>query len=246
MRLLLDTHTFLWWHTDDSRLTANVRDSVRDTPDVFVSAASAWEISIKQALGKLEGFSAAESVGRALTRYGFSELPVSIAHAERVLTLPMHHRDPFDRLLVAQCLCEGLVLVTRPAARGLRCPNPLDLTRGGAREKSVYDASRCVARSQLLSSSPRHTTSASAAFAGVVGTMMMRRGCPPRTAILTRRPTGTTTTGSVVPRPWVGFLAGSVYGVPGVAPPLAQPCGGRCECGSPWSSWGARARARQQ
>ena len=118
MRLLLDTHVFLWWQTEDIRLVAAVRDQIRGANEVHVSAATAWEITIKQTLGKLEGVRGAATIGAAVAEQGFLELPVSVAHAERVLTLPLHHRDPFDRLLVAQSMCEDLALVThdRPLA----------------------------------------------------------------------------------------------------------------------------------
>lgn len=109
MRLLLDTHAFLWWWSDDVRLPRPVRDIVSNADEVLVSAASAWEMAIKQGLGKLrfEG-----RFDQALSTCGFTELPVRSAHAELVRALAPHHRDPFDRMLISQSLVEGLSLVS--------------------------------------------------------------------------------------------------------------------------------------
>jgi len=84
--------------------------AIRDADQVYVSAASAWEIAIKASLGRIETDRRIEEV---VTRSGFEELPIRISHAEAVETLPPHHRDPFDRMLVAQASVEGLTLVTR-------------------------------------------------------------------------------------------------------------------------------------
>jgi PIN domain nuclease of toxin-antitoxin system len=108
MRILLDTHTFLWW--DDDKLPIGVVERIRAADCVFVSAATAWEIAIKAALGKLV---ARAAVTTAIADYGFDELPIRIEHADAVRTLPAHHRDPFDRMLVAQALVEGLTIVSR-------------------------------------------------------------------------------------------------------------------------------------
>lgn len=107
MRLLLDTHAFLWW--DEDELPKKVVLRIQRAEEVFVSAASAWEISIKAALGKV---SVKGSVAEALEDYGFSPLPITLEHAEGVRALPRVHRDPFDRILVAQALAEDLVLVS--------------------------------------------------------------------------------------------------------------------------------------
>lgn len=107
--LLLDTHVFLWWRMDDARLGADVRRAIADADTVYVSAASAWEAAIKASLGKLE---LPDSVRKGAQESGFDELPIRVAHAEAAAALPAHHRDPFDRMLVAQALVEGLVLVT--------------------------------------------------------------------------------------------------------------------------------------
>lgn len=108
-RLLLDTHVFLWWQTDDPKLGDAARARIRDAEVVFVSAVSGWEIAIKQSLGKL---SAAPPSGDTLVAHGFVELPVRLVHADAVAKLAPHHRDPFDRMLIAQCAHEDLVLVT--------------------------------------------------------------------------------------------------------------------------------------
>lgn len=114
MKLLLDTHVFLWWRLDDDRLTPNARTIVlNERNEVVVSAATAWEIVIKRGLGRLE-FEG--RVDDAVREEGFGLLPVSFAHVEHVSDLPVHHRDPFDRLLIAQARVEGLTLVTHDAA----------------------------------------------------------------------------------------------------------------------------------
>ena len=113
MNLLLDTHTLLWWLDDNPELSRRARTAIVDGHNpVFVSAATIWEIRIKEALGKLE---IPPDFERALERQSFASLPITAAHAHAIATLPMHHRDPFDRILVAQAKCESLVLVTRDA-----------------------------------------------------------------------------------------------------------------------------------
>lgn len=111
MRLLLDTHTFVWWDNDE--LPATVGDRIRSAETVWVSAASAWEIAIKSALGKI---TARGTLAAAIEDYGFDALPITVAHADAVRTLPRHHRDPFDRLLVAQARIEDLTIVSRDLA----------------------------------------------------------------------------------------------------------------------------------
>ncbi len=113
MRLLLDTHTFVWWDNDE--LPRSVRDRIQSADTVYVSAASAWEVAIKTALGKI---AARAAFADAIDDYGFDALPITVAHADAVRALPPHHRDPFDRLLVVQAQLEGLTLVSRdPAMR---------------------------------------------------------------------------------------------------------------------------------
>ncbi len=108
--LLLDTHTLLWVYSRDQRLSEEAAAAIRDgSRVVFVSAATAWEIAIKKALGKL---SAPDNYLEALRRYRFTALSVTTEHALGVEGLPHHHRDPFDRLLVAQAQLEKLTLVT--------------------------------------------------------------------------------------------------------------------------------------
>ena len=110
MRLLLDTHAFLWWCGDDARLGDVERQAIRDgANEVFLSAASVWEMALKQVLGRLQ---VPEPASAAVARLGFEPLPIAFAHAEATISLPPLHRDPFDRLLVAQARAEGLTLVT--------------------------------------------------------------------------------------------------------------------------------------
>ena len=110
MRLLLDTHVVLWWLTDDETLSAQVKESIDTESEVFVSAASVWEIAIKQALGKLTG---PPDLLDVLDRSGLLELPIRSRHAAEAACLPPLHRDPFDRMLVAQARREGLTLLSR-------------------------------------------------------------------------------------------------------------------------------------
>lgn len=110
MRLLLDTHVFLWSVMDDRKLTKAARKLILDASEVFVSSASIWEVSIKAGLGKLDVD--VNQLVSEIVASGFSELPVLAVHAAMVRDLPDIHRDPFDRLLVAQALSEPLRLVT--------------------------------------------------------------------------------------------------------------------------------------
>jgi PIN domain nuclease of toxin-antitoxin system len=107
VKLLLDTHVFVWW--DDGKLPRAVTRRIQRAEDVLVSAVTAWEIAIKSALGKM---TAKASVAKAIADYAFKELPISVAHADAVRGLPAHHRDPFDRMLVAQAMVEDLVIVS--------------------------------------------------------------------------------------------------------------------------------------
>ena len=113
MKLLLDTHVLLWWMEDHPNLSDNVRTAIADGKNpVFISAAVIWEIRIKQALGKLE---IPRNFRRVLGEQPFEMLDISADHAHAIIDLPMHHRDPFDRMLVAQSKVENLRLVTRDA-----------------------------------------------------------------------------------------------------------------------------------
>jgi PIN domain nuclease of toxin-antitoxin system len=109
-RLLLDTHVLLWWLSDDPQLGQSARQAIADPRnDVYISAASTWEISIKRSLGKL---SAPEDMDSIIDNEGFDKLPISLFHGDQAGMLPGHHKDPFDRMLVAQAQSEGLVVVT--------------------------------------------------------------------------------------------------------------------------------------
>jgi len=108
--LLLDTHVFLWWTGDDPALGPLARAAIADRENlVFVSAATAWEIAVKRASGKLD---APGDIADWVRQDGFAELAIEIEHAALSAELPNHHRDPFDRLLVAQARSEELTLVT--------------------------------------------------------------------------------------------------------------------------------------
>lgn len=112
MRLLLDSHAFLWWLADDPRLNDAARREITNPESlVFVSAATIWELTIKAALGRLE--SGDIDLIEEIAENGFMELAITARHAERAGRLPRHHDDPFDRMLVAQALIEGLICVTR-------------------------------------------------------------------------------------------------------------------------------------
>ncbi|HGF4014518.1 MULTISPECIES: type II toxin-antitoxin system VapC family toxin [Burkholderia] len=113
MRLLLDTHIFLWIATNDPRLSTRARRLISAADERFVSSASIWEAAIKAGLGKLD-IDVGELI-RAISASGIRELPVRAVHGAAVRDLPHHHRDPFDRLLVAQARHEPLRLVTADA-----------------------------------------------------------------------------------------------------------------------------------
>ncbi len=110
MRLLLDTHVVLWWLADSAELSGEIKNLLDTEPAVYVSAVSPWEIAIKQSLGKLTG---PEDLAERVRDSQFTSLPITAGHGVRAGRLPQHHRDPFDRLLVAQAQIEGLTLVTR-------------------------------------------------------------------------------------------------------------------------------------
>jgi PIN domain nuclease of toxin-antitoxin system len=111
MRLLLDTHVVIWWDAGEA-LRPEAFDAIRQATEVYVSAASAWEMAIKSALGKLRSTRALATV---IEENGFRELPVTVRHTQQLAALPPLHRDPFDRLLVAQARADGLTLLTRDA-----------------------------------------------------------------------------------------------------------------------------------
>jgi PIN domain nuclease of toxin-antitoxin system len=114
LKLLLDTHAALWWLTGDERLGEATADQLTDeTNQILLSAAVVWEVAIKRSLGKLE---APDGFAPTLLDSGAQPLPVSLDHAAAVERLPWHHRDPFDRILVAQASIEGAALVSHDAA----------------------------------------------------------------------------------------------------------------------------------
>jgi PIN domain nuclease of toxin-antitoxin system len=121
MRLLLDTHAWLWWVTDDERLSPAAKQAVADADnEVFVSAASAWEIATKRRLGKLDNLPrVAERYGELIAADGFQHLVVDHRHALRAGGYALEHRDPFDRMLAAQSELERMPLVTRDPAFAL-------------------------------------------------------------------------------------------------------------------------------
>lgn len=115
MQLLLDTHTLLWW-LNDSALRPAAREAIADPRnDVFVSAATAWEISIKQALGKL---TVPSDISARIIASGFEPLLITVAHGFAAGALPRLHDDPFDRMLIAQAQLENLVAVSRDSRFG--------------------------------------------------------------------------------------------------------------------------------
>ena len=114
MRVLLDTHAFLWWLAGDPALPANTRQLIGDPGNaVYVSAASAFEITTKFRIGKLPGAAAiAPDVEGSVRAEGFLPLAIGMTHAQRAGGLPGWHRDPFDRILIAQALEEGMALIS--------------------------------------------------------------------------------------------------------------------------------------
>ncbi len=112
-RLLLDSHVVRWWLEDHPMLGDDTRGLIAASPEVLVSVVTPWELGMKKALGKL---SFPDGLVDEVEANGFSMLNISSAHAEAAPVLPLHHGDPFDRMLIAQCLCDGLTLVTADRA----------------------------------------------------------------------------------------------------------------------------------
>lgn len=109
-RILLDTHALLWWLDDNARLGDKAKELISDPRnEIYVSAATSWEISIKKSICKLQAPDDLESI---VEDEGFTPLPVSLFHGEQAGILPEHHKDPFDRMLIAQAQAEGLALMT--------------------------------------------------------------------------------------------------------------------------------------
>jgi PIN domain nuclease of toxin-antitoxin system len=113
MRLLVDTHIFCWWFYEPERLSAEATQVMRDAEEVFVSSASIWEVAIKARLGKIQADP--RELFEQIEANGFRELPILSRHTLLVADLPMHHSDPFDRLLIAQAISEPLHLLTADA-----------------------------------------------------------------------------------------------------------------------------------
>lgn len=118
MRILLDTHTFLWWLDGDKRLPLRIRRQILDEAnEILVSAASAWEVSTKVRIGKLDrAGEIAESFSRCIRNQGFTPLSMTVEHAQSAGLLHVLHRDPFDRMLAAQSLMENIPLVSNDHA----------------------------------------------------------------------------------------------------------------------------------
>jgi PIN domain nuclease of toxin-antitoxin system len=118
VQLLLDTHILLWWLSGDGALSAEARTAIADERNgIFISAASAWEIATKHRIGKLPGVAAiVADLGGAIVSQGFIGLPISLRHGRAAGALPGPHRDPFDRMLLAQAMLENLVLVSNEEA----------------------------------------------------------------------------------------------------------------------------------
>ena len=112
--ILLDTHSLLWWLDSDERLSTKAREAIQDpTTRVLVSVGSLWEIAIKHQLGKLKAPNLVNNFQKELDDAGFVELPISGVHAIRAAILPINHKDPFDRLLIAQAELEHVPIVSR-------------------------------------------------------------------------------------------------------------------------------------
>jgi PIN domain nuclease of toxin-antitoxin system len=116
LKVLLDTHVLVWWLTDARELSARAREVVgAPTNVVFVSAVSVWELRIKEALGKVK---LPANFAQVLEAQPFEQLAMTVTHAHALKQLPLHHRDPFDRMLIAQARSDGLTLLTRDAMVG--------------------------------------------------------------------------------------------------------------------------------
>lgn len=116
-RFLLDTHVLLWWLDDAPELGPRCKELIADPRNqIYVSAATTWEISINKALGKL---AAPDDIDSIVEDEGFSKLPISLYHGQLAGSLPLLHRDPFDRMLIAQAQAEGLILLTSDNNIGL-------------------------------------------------------------------------------------------------------------------------------
>lgn len=116
MRILLDTHALIWWFGNESKLSRRASSMIANQNNtILVSAAIAWELAIKVNLGKFDALSLATELPRYAEEEGFEELPISMEHAIRAGLLPLHHRDPFDRLLVAQAQALNVPILSADA-----------------------------------------------------------------------------------------------------------------------------------
>jgi PIN domain nuclease of toxin-antitoxin system len=113
MSYLLDTHTLIWFLEDDPRLPSPTRTQIETTPTVFVSIVSLWEIAIKANIGKLTLSFPFNTIAPNLITAGITQLPITFKDLEIYLSLPLHHRDPFDRLLIAQTIEHSLIFISQ-------------------------------------------------------------------------------------------------------------------------------------
>ncbi|GGX24213.1 type II toxin-antitoxin system VapC family toxin [Undibacterium macrobrachii] len=113
MKLLIDTHIYLWWLLDSPKLSEKARQQIQDATEVYVSSASIWEATIKASIGKLSVD--IDQLVAEISKSGFQELPITAAHAATVARLPEIHKDPFDRILIAQAMSEPLRFLTADA-----------------------------------------------------------------------------------------------------------------------------------
>ncbi len=110
MRILLDTHIYIWWLQDSPKLSSVAREAILNAEEVYVSSATIWEAAIKIGLGKLDAN--LDELLEQIRLNDFLELGISVRHAWQVAQLPSHHRDPFDRILISQAMCEPLRLLS--------------------------------------------------------------------------------------------------------------------------------------
>ncbi len=112
--MLLDTHPFIWFLNGDEQLSSNLKNIIADTTNkCFLSIASLWEIAIKSSLGKLELKGDFSRIADFLSDNDIEPLPITFEHLQRLMQLPFHHKDPFDRIIIAQALTEGLSIATK-------------------------------------------------------------------------------------------------------------------------------------
>lgn len=113
MTYLLDTHTLIWFLENDPRLPAVTRTQIETTPTIFVSVVSLWEIAIKANIGKLDLSFPFSTIAPNLVSLGITEIPITFKDLEIYLSLPLHHRDPFDRILIAQAMNHALIFISQ-------------------------------------------------------------------------------------------------------------------------------------